>query len=290
LLGFRAAVFASAIIISSGGILIGTNGYGDHQMKRILLSLAASAIAFSGAVPAQAVAVDRIAIIDSYFDVRAVSGPTTSICVADRGCAAQPSNTSAAVYSHGTKMAQIVRRFNPTAHLVLIRAGSVVTSTLYDANGREISAGFEAVPADVKVVSIAIYSNGNGTVDGTGCRPSTATKTGTVAVVTELNRAIKAVDSIAARGGVVIGAAGNANRPLGLNYPACLHNVQSVTLPLLTGTLNPNLDILLLPNGNSLGGIVNTTSGATAYVTGNWDIYGDYIIPNVRNAVSLVRF
>lgn len=255
--------------------------------KTILAILAVLALFGSTATPATANnVVDKIAIIDSYFDP-SIAG--THLCVADKGCEIKPTNTTTPVFSHGTKMASIIKKYNPDAQLVLIRAGSVVGTTLYDANGREISNAFIAVPVDVDVVSIAIYSNGNGTNNGTGCRPSTQTKTGTVAVSFELTRATNAVNSIVSSGRAVVGAAGNAKLPTGLNYPACLSSVTSVTIPGQTGTSNPNTDIYLQPNGNYLGGDVNTTSGATAFVASKWDKYSQVVVSGKTTLVGLLQ-
>lgn len=258
-------------------------------MKRILFA-AVLMVSVVGIEPAHGVTVTRIAIIDSYFTPSSITGPVSTLCVADAGCAETPTNTTAAVFTHGTIMAKIVRTYNPTAQLVLIRAGSSVNKTLYNANGREIASAFAAVPAGVNVVSISIYSNGNGTSDGTACRPSSQSSSGVVNVSLELSRAVAAVNALASRGTVIVGAAGNANLPKGLNYPACLYNVQSVTSYWLTGTANPNLDIFIQPkSGDYTGGYLATTSGLTAYVAGNWDLYGDIIKLNTLNKVSMLR-
>ncbi len=257
-------------------------------MKKTLLAIVAILAVFtSTATPATANdVVDKIAIIDSYFDP-SIAG--THICVADKGCNIKPSNTTAPVFSHGSRMAAIVKKYNPNAQLVLIRSGSVVGTTLYDANGREISNAFIAVPLDADVVSISIYSNGNGTNNGTGCRPSTQTRTGTVAVSTELARATNATNAIIASGRSIVGAAGNAKLPTGLNYPACLPAVTSVTIPGATGTSNPTTDIFLQTNGNYLGGDINTTSGATAFVASKWDNYKLVVVPNKTTLVGVLQ-
>lgn len=257
-------------------------------MKKTLSAIVAIiAVLTTTATPANAeVVIDKVAIIDSYFDP-SITG--THICVADKGCGLNPTNTTAAVFSHGSKMAAIVKKHNPNAQLVLIRAGSVVGTTLYDANGREISNAFLAVPSDADVVSISIYSNGNGTSNGTGCRPSTQTRTGTVAVSAELTRTTNAINAIVSSGRAVIAAAGNANNPTGLNYPACIPAVTAITIPWSTGTKNSNTDIILNSNGDYLGGDIATTSGSTAFVASKWNKYSLIVVSGRTTLASVLQ-
>lgn len=275
-------------------------------MKKTILAIVAILALFgSTATPATANnLVDKIAIIDSYFDP-SIAG--THICVADFGCNVTPINKASDAFLHGTKMAAIVKKHNPNAQLVLIRAGSVVGTTISDANAREISNALLAVPADADVVSISIYSNGSGTGNGTGCRPSN--KLGyslplgndpikyTVNVSSELIRATNAVKTIVSSGRAVVAAVGNGRlafpapyvQSQAMSYPACISAVTSVAVVGLVGTSNINTEIVLSPNGNYLGGDIATTSGATAFIASKWDKYQPILFPNKINVVGLLQ-
>lgn len=263
-------------------------------MKKIsfVSAIVLAAVSLVGINPAQAKDEHVVAIIDSYFDP---SISATHICVADFGCNLRPSNTSSPVFSHGTQMASIVSRHNPDAKLILIRAGSISGSTLGDANAREISNALLAVPAHADVISISIFSNNSKNSRGTDCRPSNSLGYSVprgathrpVNVSNELTRTTNAVSAIVSSGRAVLASAGNADLPNGLNYPACVTSVTSVTIPFATGTANPGLDIYLNTNGDTLNGDLATTSGATAFIASKFGQYRPTLSTS-KNVVSVL--
>jgi hypothetical protein len=258
-------------------------------MKKIsfVSAMALAAVSLIGIVPAQAAQVDTIAIIDSYFDK---SLPGTHICVADSKCDLTPTDTNSTTFAHGTEMARIILKNNPSANLVYIRAGSLnVRNQIVFPNGREISRAFEAVPNNVSVVSISIFNNGNGVSSGTSCKPS---NTGLVAVGLELSKTQSAINRIVSRGGSVIAAAGNGRGVSRVDYPACLPNVVAVARGsqnsgfLTQGAAHPEMDVAVISKTSDVGSL-RTTSGLTAALASKWNLTKSLLTKNSKQFLVL---
>jgi len=231
---------------------------------------------------------DKIAIIDAYFDLSQLTGKVSQICVADLGCGdtATRSATSSASISHGTEMAKIVINNNPKAELVLIRAGSVKSGTLYQASAREISKSFASVPLESSVVSISIYNNGP---SSSACRPGTAKAPGTptVNVSLEVSNTSNAISKLISSGTNIVAASGNGpeRNVTAIDYPACLPNVTAVAKAnevgkaLSQGAAHPEMDILVYPS-TGLVRMFNTTSGLTALLASKWSEVRSTYVPN----------
>lgn len=229
---------------------------------------------------------DKIVIIDAYFDLSQISGVVSEICVADLGCgskATRASNSQASTV-HGTEMAKIIRKNNPESELFLIRAGSVINGTLYQANAREIARSFASVPAGSTAVSVSIYNNG-----ASSCRPGTAKAPGTqiVNVSLEVTNTSTAISNLLSSGTNIVAASGNgsATNTSSIDYPACLPGVTAVAKSsntgqiLSQGRLHPELDVLVYPS-TGLVGMFNTTSGLTALLASKWSEVRDGYVPN----------
>ena len=229
---------------------------------------------------------DKIAIIDAYFDASQLTGKISQVCVADLGCTSNPvkASSSNASLSHGTEMAKIILKNNSNAEITLIRAGSVVNGTLYQASAREISKAFNSVPAGTTAVSISIYNNGSSL-----CRPGTSRAPGTsiVNVSSEVSATSAAISNLVSLGTNVIAASGNASvtQSSKIDYPACLPGVTAVAKAsdtgkaLSQGSSHPELDILVYPS-TGLVGMFNTTSGLTALLASKWSSVRDGYVPN----------
>lgn len=260
-------------------------------MKKTI-SLVTLALVAGTIVPAQAAPVETIAVIDAYFNKSQLVGNFTEICVADSGCNSIPVTADGETsLSHGTIMAQIVAKNNPNAQIILIKSGSVVATKLYQANAREISNAFMAVPKTASVVSISIRNN-NGT---TSCRPGTKSPGAiTPNISLEVSRTQQAINTLVSSGINVIASAGNLTQTnkTAIDYPACLQNVTAVAKAASNGEIrsqgidNPELDIKVYPSVGLIGNL-NTTSGITAAVAAKWSSIKSTIISNSKQFLNL---
>jgi hypothetical protein len=234
----------------------------------LLVIVPMSAQATTEEAPVQEpVAAESIAIIDQQFNPSALGGNFTEVCVSACNINATPKSTNLVDFNHGTQMAEIIRKNNPSAHLVLIRAGATNVSPVTSLGLRDaltwISNNHKKY--GIKVVSASINA-GNSTT----CNSLSGVSNSDI----ELS-----INELSAAGVSVIASAGNTmNRP-NLNYPACISNVVAVSAPNRQGITNPNLDFILRPQkffnlSTSVGAIaINnaiTTSAATALVAANW--------------------
>lgn len=255
-------------------------------MKKIAVAALAAFVSLGATIsvaPAQANSTETIAIIDAYFDK---SLPGTHICVADTGCNLVPTNTTSTTFTHGTRMARIVLKNNPTANLVYIQAGSVNSrNQIVSANGREIANAFVAVPYNASVVSVSIFNNGS------GCKPSNA---GLVNVGLELSKTQSAINSILSRNGAVIAAAGNGHARLSaaVDYPACLPGVTAVARGsqisgfLTQGRLHPEMDVAVISKTDDTREL-RATSGLTAALASKWLSVKSSVVPNSKQFLTL---
>lgn len=261
-------------------------------MKKLTLIVAVSMATLMVSPAANADTVDSVTIIDAYFNKSALPTNATEICVADSGCSLTPTKvaTSSTTLTHGTIMAQIVAKNNPTANIILIRAGSVVGEKLYQASAREITKAFMAVPDSSSVVSISIYNNGN------GCRPNTANAPGNsiVNVSDEVEKTKKSISDLVNKNISIISASGNGSEKNinSIDYPACLPGVTAVAKasssgqPRSQGSNNSELDLLVYPSVGLVGNF-NTTSGITAAVAAKWSSIKAEIVSNSKQFIKL---
>jgi hypothetical protein len=218
--------------------------------------------------PAQKpVAVESIAIIDQQFNASALSGNYTEICVSACDTNQVPRKDQLADFNHGTQMAEIIRKNNPSAHLVLIRAGATNASPVTSLGLRDALAWIVSNHSkhNIKVVSASINAGNSNT-----CSP-----TGGVSF-SEVSSRISALKS---SGISVIASAGNVVKGKTLNYPACITDVVAVSSANRQGLNAPELDFIVRPDAShnfqsSAGPVaINsllTTSVATALVAANW--------------------
>jgi hypothetical protein len=216
-------------------------------MKKISLvsAIALAAVSLVGISPAQASSTETIAIIDTQFEGANVGTNVTHVCVT--ACNINPipkSNNAVQIghYNHGIEMAEIIRKSNPNAHLVLIRAGStrvgpVSSAGLNDAlrwiadNGKS---------AGVSVVSISLNAGVN------NCSATSPTF-----------RTVKPlIDAINTTGIKVLAASGNIGDRLRsdqLAFPACVSGFIPVAQGIkgLPGTTAPSTVFLAVGNGTN---------------------------------------
>jgi len=254
-------------------------------MKKISVAsaIALAAASLVGIAPAQASQVDTIAIIDTQFDGANVGSNVTHVCVTacTNNSTPRPGNRiQAGHYNHGIVMAEIVRKSNPTARLILIRAGStkvgeVTSQGLLDAL-RWVERNRAALGIDAVSTSL---NAGNG---------SRCTATGGV----RHSDVVAVVDSISNAGTQILASAGNGSNPNLLGYPACIPNVIAIGIDsgIRDGANHPGLDFLVSANGENFStsiGLVNwaTSSTLTAMTAAAW---GTFVhTPNTKQKLRL---
>lgn len=237
-------------------------------MKKSIVVVSAIILAMSPAV-AKAEPVSSIAIIDQRFDTSTLDTNILEVCVVACNDKSVPNpkvdgKQAVSDYNHGTQMAEIIRKNNPTAKLILIRAGATNSRPVTSQGLREALAWIIAnyKTNNIKVVSASINA-GN---------PNSCSPVGGVSQ-SEITSKIDALNSA---GVSIIASAGNSMFSKTLNYPACISNVIAVTSPNRQGIGNNNLDYLVrtdkLNFTTSYGPIsFLTTSATTALVAANWE-------------------
>lgn len=254
------------------------------NMKKVsfISAIALAAVSIVGIAPAQAAQVDTIAIIDTQFDGADVGTNVTHVCVTacSNNSTPRPGNrTQARHYNHGIGIAEIVRKSNPNAHLILIRAGStkvgpVSSQGLLDAL-RWVDVNRVALGIDVVSASL---NAGNG---------SKCTATGGV----RHDDVVSVVDSISNAGTPILASAGNGSNPNVLGYPACIPNVVAVSISgRFNGVNNSNTDFIGRSDGTnfntSIGAISwRSSSALTAMLAAAWGTVQH--TPNTRQSITL---
>jgi hypothetical protein len=273
-------------------------------MKKIsfVSAIALAAVSLVGISPAQAAQVDVIAIIDTQFDGANVGSNIIHACAltAPRACdnnsvpklpTLAPTDrrfpnqqlnyiTQLGHYNHGIKMAEIIRKSNPNARLILIRAGStkvgaVTSQGLLDAL-RWVDRNTSKLGIDAVSVSLNA-GNGNTCKSTGGVKHQDVTAT---------------IDSIFSKGTSVLASAGNGSNANVLGYPACIPNVIAVgtDVGINDGANHPGLDFLASANGENFStsvGLVNwrTSSALTAMAAAAWGTFAH--IPNTKQKLRL---
>jgi hypothetical protein len=187
-----------------------------NKMKKIV---ALVAVLFSVVVPvqSQASAVERIVIIDDYFNRSLITGSVEFVCVASDRCVNNAAN------SHGTQMALIARQQNPNATLVLVQASAVSkTGSIGSVNLKNLVDSLNwasANTSNVSAVSFSRFMNHSSKV----CMPPASApftpETGFAAVNSQ-------VSNLKSKGIPVVAASGNHNNRI--DFPACIPDVISV--------------------------------------------------------------
>jgi len=225
-----------------------------------------------------------VVIIDSYFDSSKIIGKVVNVCVAT-GCDLTPSSQpgfSNAV-NHGTAMAELARKANPNATLILVRSAPATKNsrtgvvTLGTINGNTFLSALNWVnsnPANISAVSFSYNLTGNKT-----CSLSTSGGVNVRAVEPQIKSTIV---GLKLKNIPVFAATGNDSNRKPVNYPACIEEVMSVSTALggsiySLGNYDANTDYFgSLPEGKSnynstiYGLIPQTTSSATASVAAMW--------------------
>lgn len=253
-------------------------------MKKIsfVSAIALAAVSLVGISPAQAAQVDTIAIIDTQFDGADVGSNVTHVCVTacNNNSVPRPGNrTQAGHYNHGIGIAEIVRKSNPNAHLILIRAGSTKVGPV---SSQGLLDALRWVDANRAALGIDVVSASLNAGNGSRCAATGGVRHADVVGV---------VDSISNAGTPILASAGNGSNPNALGYPACIPNVVAVSITgSRDGVNNPNTDFI----GRSDGFNFNTTIGAiswrsssalTAMLAGAWGTVQH--VPNSRQQITL---
>ena len=244
-------------------------------MKKIV---AVIAVLFSVVVPvqAQAVAGERIVIIDSYFDVSKVSGSIEFKCLANDNCVNKATTKPGLAQdpvNHGTIMANIARSQNPTATLVLIQTEEVSinkktgASSISTLDGSDFIKALSWVVANKSSVTAVSFSynltNSNAKIGE--CKISA--QGGAVA---DMDRSIKTlVSSLKSVGIPVFAAAGNDNKKP-LQYPACIPDVISVGSTAKNTYYSIGVDVvgsITNPDGVNYSLTVSPWIGSVEYTT-----------------------
>jgi hypothetical protein len=251
-------------------------------MKKISLvsAIVLASASLVGIVPAQAAQVDTIAIIDTQFEGANLGSNVTNVCVtACTNNSAPRGKSQSDNFNHGIAMAEIVRKSNPNAHLILIRAGSTKVG---EVTSQGLLAAFKWVEQNgikhgIDVVSVSLNA-GNG---------SRCTSIGGV----KHSDVVSSVNSILSNGAVVIASAGNGSNVNQLAYPACISNVVAVSINgSRDGVNNPNTDFIGRSDGfnfNTTVGPINwgSSSALTAMLAAAWGNVEH--VPNTRQRITL---
>lgn len=266
-------------------------------MKKIV---ALVAVLFSVVVPVQANAVagERLVIIDSYFDKTKISGPVEFVCLAIDKCVNTPTpkpGDGLSPVNHGTIMANVARQQNPSATLVLIQTEEVTKGVVSTLDGSDFLNAITWVSnnkTNVSAVSFSYNLTGNATATNT-CALSAQ---GAIAVKPTDQNIRTIVASLKSSNILVFAAAGNS-KAKALQYPACIDDVVSVgsyiygTQSYLYGGVPDIVATLITPDKTSMmktvspwfGSVEFSTSAATAAVASN----AKTIIPSAKTVTVL---
>jgi hypothetical protein len=267
-------------------------------MKKFI-GIFAAVVAIFGTVvtvPAQASEIDVIAVIDTQFDGADVGTNVTHVCVT--ACTNNSVPTPPTVpstdkkyrtqlnkyneeldhYQHGVGIAEIIRKSNPSAHLVLIRAGStrvgpVASQGLLDA--------LRWVESNASVLGIDLVSASLNAGNGSSCKPVGGVRPADV---------VNSVNAIASAGIPILASAGNGLNKKALGYPACIPNVVAVSMVGRDGVSNANTDFIVRSDDTNFSTSVGlqswrSSSAVTAMLAANWGSVAH--VPNTRQQITL---
>lgn len=247
--------------------------------------------------PVQAADAKSLVIIDSYFKASSISGAVSTVCASLDGCAnvAKPSSKFSDAYNHGTAMAEIARKQNPSLPITLVQASDVskfgVISNISGNTLLKALKWVEANKATVGAVSFSYNLSGNMTKPGE-CKLSTSGLTNVAIVDPQIRQSIA---NLKASGILFFAATGNDSNRKPVNYPACITDTVSVAagvggakIPSSNNDLNTDV-VSSLPASkfsysSSLFGLVpQTTSSATASIAANFALFTGQKVQYVLN-------
>lgn len=253
-------------------------------MKKIgfISAIALTAVSLVGINPAYAAQVDTIAIIDTQFDGANVGTNVTHVCVTACSNNSVPragNKTQRDHYNHGIGIAEIVRKSNPNAHLILIRAGSTKVGPV---SSQGLLDALRWVDANRAALGIDVVSASLNAGNGSRCAATGGVRHSDVLAV---------VDSISNAGTPILASAGNGSNPNALGYPACIPNVVAVSITgSRDGVNHPNTDFIGRSDGFNFNTSVGTISWAsssalTAMLAAAWGTIEH--VPNTRQRITL---
>jgi hypothetical protein len=253
-------------------------------MKKIsfLSAISMAAVSLVGIAPAQAAQADTIAIIDTQFDGADVGSNVTHVCVTacTNNSTPKPGNkTQARHYNHGIAMAEIIRKSNPNAHLVLIRAGSTKVGAV---SSRGLLDALKWVDSNKNALGIDVVSASLNAGNGSRCTTTGGNFHADV---------VKSINSISNAGTAILASSGNGFKPNALGYPACIPNVVAVSITgSRDGTSHVNTDFIGVSDGlnfNTTVGQISwgSSSALTAMLAATWGTVQH--VPNTRQRIVL---
>jgi hypothetical protein len=234
-------------------------------------------------------AAKALVIVDSYFDSSKISGDVVDVCIARIGCELTPTPIAGVAnsFNHGTAMADLARKANPEAKLILIRAASATKNprtgavTMAVINGNDFLNSLRWVASsseNVSAVSFSYTISGNMKKVG-DCRLSTVGGVNVSIVDPQIRSSISNLKNA---GIPVFAGTGNDSNRKPVAYPACIPDVMSVAAGvgdsfIPSSNRDANTDFVgALPantfnyTSSIFGVIPQTTSSATASVAGLW--------------------
>jgi hypothetical protein len=253
-------------------------------MKKIIYAAIVAAISLT-AIPTQASADSKsLVIIDSYFDLSKLPTSAKQICVVADGCVsnATPSKAVSDAANHGTAMAEIALKQNPSLNLIVIRASQVSKfGSISGVNGNTLLSALKWVEQNnalVGAVSFSYSLSGNMTKLGE-CKLSATGLTNVTLVDPQIRSSIASLKSA---GIPFFAATGNNGPSKPVSYPACIVDTVSVGsgvggsyIP--ASSRDSYTDVIgSLPankfsyKSNVFGQIPQTTSSATAGVAAKY--------------------
>jgi hypothetical protein len=252
-------------------------------MKKII---ALTSVLFSILVPVQAHGADQkaLVIIDSYFDSRVIGGNVSCITPKSTPCV-DTVKTIVPLLSdntnHGDAMVEVAKKQNPNIKIIALKSGATPQSDVDAGTFIDALTWVNSNSSLVAAVSFSRYFNGTST-----CSPASV-NTAAYGGVTGANaKIISLVQTLKSKGINIFAATGNKmGKPV--DYPACLLDINSVSV----GGINKNgvavsvyqfdlntdyfatLDVNAY-NTTKFGMIANTTSAgnvavAAQYASGN---------------------
>ncbi len=195
-----------------------------NNMKKLAVIITAL-FAFIGIAPAQANTQGSIAIIDVNFESQLIDGQVTEVCItAISVCNSTVSPRNASqfkAFNHGTIMADIARSNNPSAHLLLLEAGTTKTGVV---NGNQLILALNWIMANAAQYNIKSVSFSYNAGNGSRCLPSSPG----VNVNLVHNNIVNAIAGLKNSGIKFYAASGNHTRGNNIDYPACITDAIAV--------------------------------------------------------------
>lgn len=221
-------------------------------------------VLFSMLVPVQAHGADQkaLVIIDSYFDSRVIGGNVSCITPKSTPCIDTVKTFSISLAdntNHGDVMVEIAKKQNPNIKIIAIKSGATPQSDVDAGNFIDALTWVNNNSSNIAAVSFSRYFNGT-----TVCSPSSLNTASYGGVAAVNSKIISLVQTLKAKGINIFAATGNKmGKPV--DYPACLIDVNSV----------------------SVGGINKTGAYVSIY---QFDINTDYFATLDVNCYNTTRF